>query len=369
MKFDLFSLIQKRDESWSAQDVYGDLDEHVRLAEQAGFETAWFAEHHFGNYCLCPSPLMAVTYFAAKTKRIRLGTAVVVLPLYEPTRLVQEIGMADVLSGGRLVLGIGSGYQPYEFARFRTDLDEGVERTLEVLDIIELALTQESFEYDGRYYKYPRTVIAIKPIQQPLPEIWVAGLMGHPKVQRRVAESGYVPLLTPSWNPMSVLAPVRETYDALYKSIGHDPAETPLGLMRFVHVTSDRKQAIEAAERARYSSRVSLSMRLDYGRLNGIYAEDLEAENEPPIEEMVENYIIGDAEHCIEQLVEDYELMHHSHVLFNVQLGGVPREWVLQTMDALGSDIIPGVEKELARRGAVDPVISQHPAAVAPRAA
>ena len=369
MKFDLFSLMQKRDETWSAGDVFRDLDDHVRLAEQAGFETAWFAEHHFFNYCLCPSPLLAAAYFAGRTERIRLGTAVVVLPLYEPTRLVQEIGMVDTLSNGRLVLGVGSGYQPFEFERFRLSLDEAVDRTMEVLDIIELGLGEGELEYDGQYYQYPKTTIASRSVQRPLPEIWVAGLMSHPKVQRRVAQSGYVPMLTPSWNPMSTMVKARDAYRELYRSIGRDPADLPLGLMRFVHVTNHRKQALEAAERARYSSRVSLSFRLDYGRLNGIYAEDLESKGEPPLEEMVENYIIGDVEHCIEKIVEDYELMHHSHVLFNVQLGGVSRDGVLETLEALGADVIPGVQKELASRGARDPVISQSPAATATEAA
>ena len=359
MKFDLFALMQKRDESWSARDVYDDLSDQVKLAEQIGLETVWFAEHHFSNYSLCPSPLMAVAYFAPQTKRVRLGTAVVVLPLYEPMRLLQEIGMADVLCDGRLVLGIGSGYQDYEFQRFRTPLEESVDRTLEILDIIELALSQDEFDYQGVYYQYPRTQIAIKPTR--MPEIWVAGLVANPRVQKRVAESGYVPMLAASWKPMSAMTPARDAYRDLCRSVGRDTAQLPMGLMRFVHVTNDRKTAIDATERARYSSRVSLSMRLNYGKLEGIYAADLPAEGEPPIEEMVENYIIGNAEHCIEKIVEDYELMGHSHVMLNPQLGGVPRDGVLRTMEALGADVIPGVQKELARRGVKDPIIDQRP--------
>ncbi|MDH3688964.1 MAG: LLM class flavin-dependent oxidoreductase [Gammaproteobacteria bacterium] len=361
MKFDLFSLMQKRDETWTAGDVFDDMVDTVRLGEQIGMETAWFAEHHFNNYSLCPSPLMAAAYCAGQTSRIRLGTAVVVLPLYQPLRLLQEIGMVDVMSNGRLVVGIGSGYQDYEFQRFGVKLAENVDHTLEILDILELGLTQDEFAYTGRYYKYPATQIAIKPIQQPMPEIWVAGLMSHPKVQKRVAQSGYVPMLTPSWNPMSSLIAVRDSYRDINRSIGRDSASLPLGLMRFIHVTNSREEAIDAAERARYSSRASLSLRLDYAKFNGIYVEDSPAKNEPPIEEMVENYIIGDVEHCIEKIVKDHDVMLHSHMLCNVQLGGVPHRRVMRTMEALGNDIIPGVQKELAKRGVTDPVIDQQP--------
>ena len=361
MKFDLFSLMQKRDESWSMRDVLEDVETSVRLAEQIGFETAWFAEHHFNNYSLCPSPLMAVSYFSAITSKIRLGTAVVVVPLYQPMRLLQEIGLADVMSNGRLVLGLGSGYQDSEFRRFDIKIETGIERTIEFLDMVVLAFTHEEFEYRGKHYNYPMTRFAIKPVQKPMPEIWVAGLMSRPEVQERVARGGYVPMLTPSWKPMSSIVKARDEYRALWTSVGRDSSTMPMGLMRFVHVTNSKKEAEEAARRARYSSRVSLSLRLDYAKLNGIYVEDIESDNEPPLEEMMNNYIIGDAEHCIEKILEDHQCMGHSHVLFNVQLGGVPTERVHRTLEALGSDVIPGVQKELARRGVKEPVIEQSP--------
>ena len=365
MRFDLFCLMQQPNSSWRGADVYRDTVEHVRLAEQMGFETAWFAEHHFSNYSLCASPLMAVAYMAGRTERIGLGTGTVVAPMYEPMRLVQEIGMADQMSEGRLVLGIGSGYQGYEFERFRLRLDEAVERTLETLDIIELALTEEQFEYAGKHYQIPLTQIAARTFERRVPPIWVAGLINHEQVQRRLARSGYVPMVAGAWRPLSTFAPARANLDEIYASFGRDPAEMPLGVMRFVHVTDSKDEALEAAACARYSSRVSLAFRHGYATMSGIFVDDIESKDEPPLEEMVENYIIGDVEHCIEKIVEDWDVMRHSHLLCNVQIGGVPRERVLRTLEALGQDILPGVEKELARRGAVQPKISQSLAAAA----
>lgn len=369
MKFDLFSLLQKRDESWTDRGTYDSVAENVKLAEQIGFETAWFAEHHFNNYSLCPSPLFACTYMAGMTSKIRLGTSILVLPLYEPARIVQEIGQADVITNGRLVVGVGSGYQDYEFQRFRVRIDEAIDRTMEILDMIELGLSQDVFSYNGKHYQLPPTQVAVRPIQKPLPEIWVAGLMGHPKVQKRVAESGYVPFLTPSWNHISTLTKARQAYDDVYRSIGRDPAELPLSLMRFVHVTDSKAEARDAAERARYSSRLSLSLRLNYAKINGIYVEEQAAQNEPPIEQMEKNYIIGDAETCAQRILEDYDVMRHSHVAFNVQLGGVPHARTMKTLEALGSKVIPAVEKEFKRRGTKFPVIRQKPLATHPKAA
>src|SRR6185312_4129632 len=86
MHFGLFCLNPQRDAARSPRDIYRETTDQVRLAEQIGFDIAWFAEHHFSNYCLCPSPVTMATYMAGLTERIRLGTAVIVAPLYQPLR-------------------------------------------------------------------------------------------------------------------------------------------------------------------------------------------------------------------------------------------------------------------------------------------
>ncbi len=128
MHFGQFNLLGYRTRI-AASTLYDDAVEQVKAAEAAGFEIAWFAEHHFSNSCVIPSPLMMVARLAGETRRIRLGTGVVVAPLYNPVRLISEIGMVDALTHGRLVLGVGSGYQPYEFERFGEDLAHSVSPT------------------------------------------------------------------------------------------------------------------------------------------------------------------------------------------------------------------------------------------------
>jgi alkanesulfonate monooxygenase SsuD/methylene tetrahydromethanopterin reductase-like flavin-dependent oxidoreductase (luciferase family) len=118
MEFGIFNLMGSRDPAKPTAEVFSEVAEQTRRADELGYDIAWFAEHHFSNYCLCASPLMLVVHCAPITKKIRLGTAVVVLPLYNPARLAAEIATADALSNGRLMLGIGAGYQPYEFERF-----------------------------------------------------------------------------------------------------------------------------------------------------------------------------------------------------------------------------------------------------------
>ncbi|MGH7343185.1 MAG: LLM class flavin-dependent oxidoreductase, partial [Candidatus Rokuibacteriota bacterium] len=174
MDFGIFNLMGSREVDKPTAQVFGEVAEQTRLADELGYTIAWFAEHHFSNYCLCASPLMMVAHCASVTKNIRLGTAVVVLPLYNPARLAAEIATADALSNGRLMLGIGAGYQPYEFERFGVDIAQNLEMTDEFCDILDLAFSRDFFSYQGKHYRMPDTHIPARPVQNPLP-IYVAG--------------------------------------------------------------------------------------------------------------------------------------------------------------------------------------------------
>ena len=165
MHFGQFNLMGYRTPGIKAHELYDNAVEQVKAAEANGFEIAWFAEHHFSNYCVCPSPLMMLARLAGETRRIKLGSAVVVMPLYEPVRLISEIGMVDALTHGRLVLGIGSGYQPYEFERFGQDLGESAPRLLEAMAMMEQAFAAETFAHEGPHYRMPRAHIAPRPVR------------------------------------------------------------------------------------------------------------------------------------------------------------------------------------------------------------
>ena len=131
MEFGIFNLMGAREAEKLRRRCLPKSPSRPGLPTSSAITTAWFAEHHFSNYCLCASPLMMVAHCAAITRKIRLGTAVLVLPLYNPARLAAEIATADAMSNGRLLLGVGAGYQPYEFERFGVDLKQNLEMTEE----------------------------------------------------------------------------------------------------------------------------------------------------------------------------------------------------------------------------------------------
>ncbi len=138
--------------------AYGD------LIEPLGFDSIWAVEHHFSPYLMIPNPLQLLTYFAARTERVNIGTMVVVLPWHDPLRLAEEIAVLDnMLKDRRLTIGVGRGAGRREFEAFDVPMSESRERFDEVLEIVRRGLTQERFSYEGKFYSIPETTIRPRP--------------------------------------------------------------------------------------------------------------------------------------------------------------------------------------------------------------
>ena len=156
MRFGLFLLFEWPGPPRGFPAMYEEILEQIELAEAQGLEVVWLAEHHFVSYSVSPQPLLLAVKAAARTRRIRFGTDVLVLPFYHPLRVAGEVAMADVLTDGRLEIGVGRGAYPYEFARYGVPFEEGRERTQECLEIMLRAWREEDFEHRGRFHTFPR---------------------------------------------------------------------------------------------------------------------------------------------------------------------------------------------------------------------
>src|SRR4030095_8019099 len=133
----------------------GDFEETIReceRAEAAGFDSVWLGEHH-NSILLYPAPLVGLAAIAARTRRVRLGTGVLLLPLYHPLAVAEEAAMVDVISRGRLILGVGAGYAPEEFAAFGVSIKERGRRMDEAVPLIHQLWSEENVTHHGRYYR------------------------------------------------------------------------------------------------------------------------------------------------------------------------------------------------------------------------
>lgn len=344
MHFGLFNLFTQRERSQTAREIVANTTEHVKLAEEIGFEIAWFAEHHFSNYCLCPSPLAMCTFMAPQTKRIRLGPAVIVVPLYEKVRLLEDIAMVDIVSNGRLVLGFGTGYQEYEFHKFGVDLKEARSIFLETLDLLENFLAGDPVSFEGKHIRFPETYFSVRPLQK-RPDIYVAGMGGDPETQGRARKRGYVPFFTTGWNTLEVIGQTREKARQLYVAAGGNPKTAPFAMQRYVFVTDDHNEALKAAEGARYIRRIAMSMRNKYGELDGAYLKEIPAPDEPPLEAVADRMLVGDAETVAAKLIKEIEALEPTHISAFMAIPGIEQKRVLKSMERFGKDVMPRLTK------------------------
>jgi alkanesulfonate monooxygenase SsuD/methylene tetrahydromethanopterin reductase-like flavin-dependent oxidoreductase (luciferase family) len=344
MDFGIFNLMGSREADKPTAQVFGEVAEQTRLADALGYTIAWFAEHHFSNYCLCASPLMMVSHCASITKQIRLGTAVVVLPLYNPARLAAEIATADALSNGRLMLGIGAGYQPYEFERFRTDIAQNLEMTDEFCDILDLAFSRDFFSYKGKHYQMPETHIPARPVQSPLP-IYVAG---HSQAMfRAAARHGYRVLTSGRVGGVKLLAEQYADITAAFAAESAPLSRAHITLNRFAHITDSREEGIRFAENARYQSRLASSLRRRQEVMKGTVLVDVPFPDEPPLETIYDNLLIGDVETVAEKLVAEIEATKPVHVCFSFKVGSTPHTAAMRSMELMIGEVKPMVEKAL----------------------
>ena len=175
MKFSLFVHMERSDLAKPHSELLTELEELVLMAEQAGFETAWIGEHHGMEFTISPNPFINIAYLAAKTSSIRLGTGTVIAPFWHPIKLAGEAAMADVISGGRLDIGIARGAYSYEYQRVFPGLDAwgAGQRMREIIPAIR-GLWDGDFELSGEFWQFPSTTSSPKPLQKPYPPIWVA---------------------------------------------------------------------------------------------------------------------------------------------------------------------------------------------------
>lgn len=344
MHFGLFCLMTQRQKGKRPGDIYRETVEHVQLAEKIGLEIAWFAEHHFSNYCLCPSPLTMTSFMAGQTSTIKLGPAVIVAPLYEPIRMAEDIGVADQLSNGRLVLGFGTGYQEYEFHKFGRDLKQARGALFEVLDFIDAYCSQESVAFKSERIDFPETHFSVRTVQR-RPEVYLAGMAGDVEAQRRAVKRGYTPFFTTGWNAVDVVEKTRRSVETTYAAAGGDAAKMPFAIQRYVHVTDNHDDALKAADGARYVRRIAMAMRNKYGELEGAFLKEMPAADEPSLDEIVQRLPIGDPDTVAERLARDIEAVNPSHISLFMAIPGLSQAQILESMRRFGTEVIPRLQQ------------------------
>ena len=175
MKFSLFAHMERWDDQVSHQQLFENLTELTLLAEAGGFSTVWVGEHHSMEYTISPSPMPILANLAARTTTIRLGAGTVIAPFWHPLRAAGECALLDVISGGRMEVGLARGAYQFEFDRLAGGMPatDGGKALRELVPAVR-ALWQGDYAHDGETWQFPTSTSVPKPVQQPTPPMWIA---------------------------------------------------------------------------------------------------------------------------------------------------------------------------------------------------
>lgn len=238
MKFGLTYAVGGANEKEVAKNFATTL-EHIQYAEELGYDYAFISEHHFTDYCILPSPLIALAYVAAKTSKIRLGTGILLMPLHNPVKVAEDAAILDIVSNGRLVLGLGQGYRPEEFAGYHRRLEDRGVLMREGADLVRRFWTEDNVSYDGEYYKYDNITLTPKPLQSP-PPIWIGAKV--PRAVRLAGEVGDVWYADPI-TPLDLIVERKKHYFDGLKNSGRTPEQGQVAYYRETFVGDSDAQA------------------------------------------------------------------------------------------------------------------------------
>lgn len=324
-----FGLIPVEDSRYYAESV-----RQVELAEALGFDSVWLEEHHGTSGHYHPSPFIYLAGYATRTERVSLGTNIAILPLYHPTRVAEDVAQLDVMSNGRVILGVAIGYRPQEFAAFQTPLDGRGGQFVEMLALIKRLWTEENVSFSGTRYAVEDFTLEPRPVQQPRPPLWLGG-WGKLAI-KRAASLGDAWLPGPTAN-LAKLLEAQGRYFAHLAELGIDAASRPRPLTRDVVIAASKEEAERRAQqyllpayRDEYSSWEHPLIGTSDDTATDILAELRR-----------ERFIIGDPQQVVEEIKGFEAAFGMDHLICRLHFPGMPPQMVTESIELIGREVIP----------------------------
>jgi alkanesulfonate monooxygenase SsuD/methylene tetrahydromethanopterin reductase-like flavin-dependent oxidoreductase (luciferase family) len=307
----------------------------------------WLAELHFApERSVLASPLILAAAIAERTKRMKIGTAVQVLPLCHPLRLAEEVATVDQLSNGRLIFGVGRSGFAHTYATYGVDYGESRERFAETLTIVKRAFTEERFSHKGKYFAYDNVRLAPKSVQKPWPEIRVAA--ASPDTYEEVGTLGHPIFVAARTGDLSELAPLVQTYRAAWDKAGH-PGRGEVFLRVPVYVAETEEAAREEpresilhllryiGDRLAASATASGTRAIENRAARGAKMQSIDYE-----EVLRERMIVGTPAGVIDKLQKVKEELGLDGILAELNPGSLfPHERVMTALRLLCEEVMP----------------------------
>ena len=331
--------------------------QQVQYSEEMGFDYCLIAEHHFTNYGNSPAPLMQALYIGQRTRRIKIGTASVILPVWQPLRLAEEIAVLDNLIDGRLMCGVGRGYQGYEMAGFGSDLGESRVKFQETFEVLLKAWTSdESFTYDGEYVRidHPVTVFP-KPRQRPYPPLWISGT--SVESMQLAAQHDMLPLSSSNLG-MDGVKKQLGSYLQARKALGK-PIEGPsLALQCMTHVAPTDEEALEALPYVRWQIRAQRGLNRHDVTNGAVDATPFEGELDD--EAFLDRLYFGSPRTVIEKFRRAASA-GATHISNWMMFGGIEHEKLMRSIRLMGEEVLPALRDLDPPESLYDELLAQPP--------
>jgi alkanesulfonate monooxygenase SsuD/methylene tetrahydromethanopterin reductase-like flavin-dependent oxidoreductase (luciferase family) len=319
----------------------------IDAAERQGLDVMWLAELHFApERSVLASPLILAGALAERTRRMKIGTAVQVLPLCHPLRVAEEAATVDQLSQGRLIFGVGRSGFPRTYEAYGVPYAESRERFAETLEIVKRAWREERFSYHGKYFSYDNVAVVPKPWQKPHPPIRIAAT--SPDSFPAIGALGHAAFVAARIGTLSDLAPQVQSYREAYKAAGH-PGPGEIYLRVPVYVAETDLRAREEPEESIMNFFRYIGDRLadSASRPGARTVEDRAARAQQLQtidydEALREKMIVGTPERVADRLTELREELGINGILAELNPGGlIPHERVMNALRLLCEEVMP----------------------------
>jgi probable F420-dependent oxidoreductase len=311
------------------QQLYRETIDQAVYAEQLGFDSIWLSEHHFTDEGYLPSVPAVLGTLAARTTRVRLGTAVLLAPLHHPLRLAEDLAVVDQLSSGRLDVGLAPGYKPGEFATLGVPKRERGGRTDETIELLKLAWRGEPFSYAGRYFSFDDVVVLPPPAQRPGPPLWVGG--SSLASARRAARHGA------GFMPDSGALP--EAYAAYAAGLPAGSGPGRLATNRVLFAAESRERAWElCGKHLLYQFNMYRQWFSDAGDADAHGAEVTDPAVLSP-----DSYFIGTPDDILAAITETQERFGYEELIFWARPPGMPIEHSTASLELIARHVLPAL--------------------------
>jgi|TARA_A100001037_G_scaffold133409_1_gene121026 alkanesulfonate monooxygenase SsuD/methylene tetrahydromethanopterin reductase-like flavin-dependent oxidoreductase (luciferase family) len=338
-----------KDEPYPHQAIHARVTREIIEAEELGFDSIWIAEHHFSNkYGILPDPFSYLSYLAAKTSRIKLGAAVMVVPLHHPVRIVENAAFVDILSNGRFQLGLGSGYRPYEFEGLGIDYEKRREIQQEAIPLILDGFHKKRMQADGAHFKFDMEEayeIFPQPIQKPHPPFFMGA--GTPESMQFAAEHGFG-LMQSSLPSVETIGEHVNHYRKYMKNapapLNQNPAFGNVDVVRMVYVAPTDAKAREDTEAG-----ITHHMKtfLTGGNTGGYLGDVTEKEDESQFayDKLTETTIIHGSPDTVIRRIEEFKAVGTTSIMIHYP----PYYGAQKTIEMLrlfAKEVLPNIRDE-----------------------